>query len=67
LQYHQQWRSVPLSPHPRQDLLSPEFFVLAILNGVMWNLRVDLLCFSLMIKDAEYFFQVFLSHSVFLR
>jgi hypothetical protein len=25
LQSHQQWRSVPLSPHPRQHLLSPEF------------------------------------------
>jgi hypothetical protein len=34
LQSHQQWRSVPLSPHPRQHLLSPEFFMLAILTGV---------------------------------
>jgi hypothetical protein len=25
LQSHQQWRSVPLSPHPRQHLLSFEF------------------------------------------
>jgi hypothetical protein len=24
LQSHQQWRSIPLSPHPRQHLLSPE-------------------------------------------
>ena len=29
LQFHQQWRSVPLSPHPRQHLLSPEFFDLS--------------------------------------
>jgi hypothetical protein len=29
LQSHQQWRSVPLSPHPRQHLLSPEFFDLS--------------------------------------
>ena len=28
LQSHQQWRSVPLSPHPRQHLLSPEFFLI---------------------------------------
>ena len=35
LHSHQQWRSVPLSPHPRQHLLSPEFLTLAILTGVM--------------------------------
>jgi hypothetical protein len=34
LQSHQQWRSVPLSPHPCQHLLSPEFLILVILTGV---------------------------------
>jgi hypothetical protein len=34
LQSHQQWRSVPCSPHPSQHLLSPEFLILAILTGV---------------------------------
>jgi hypothetical protein len=53
LQSHQQWKSFPLSPHPQQHLLSPEFLILAILTGERWNLR--LFCISLMIKDVEYF------------
>jgi hypothetical protein len=59
LQSHQQWRRVPLSPHPRQHLLSPEFLILDILSGVRWNLRVALICIFLMIKDAEHFFRCF--------
>jgi hypothetical protein len=42
LQSHQQQRNVPLSPHPRQHLLSPDFFILAILTGVRCNIRVSL-------------------------
>jgi hypothetical protein len=34
LQSNQQWRSVPLSPHPRQHVLSHEFLYLAIMTGV---------------------------------
>jgi hypothetical protein len=30
LQSHQQWRNVPLLPHPRQHLLSPEFLILKV-------------------------------------
>jgi hypothetical protein len=59
LQSHQQWRSVPLYPHPCQHLLSPEFLILAILTGVRWNLRVALICISLMTKDVEHFFRCF--------
>jgi hypothetical protein len=61
LQSHQQWRSVPLSSHPHQHLLSPEFLFLAILIGVRWNLRVVLICIFLMIKDVEHFFRCFSS------
>jgi hypothetical protein len=39
LQSYQQWRSVPLSPHPYQHVLSPEVLILAILADVRWNLR----------------------------
>jgi hypothetical protein len=33
---------------------------------VSWNLRAVLICISLMIKDVEDFFPVFLRQSVFL-
>ena len=59
LQSHQQWRSVPLSPHPRQHLLSPEFLMLAILTGVRQNLRIVLTCIFLMIKDVEHSFRCY--------
>jgi hypothetical protein len=55
LQSHQQWRSVSLSLQPHQHLLSPEFFILAILTGMRWNLRVVLICVSLKTKDVEHF------------
>ena len=40
LKSHQQWRTVSLSLHPCHHLLSPEFLILAVLNGVRWNLKV---------------------------
>jgi len=58
LKCYQQWRSVPLSPHPCQYLLSTEFLALATLTGVRWNRRVLLICISL-IKDIEHSFRGF--------
>ena len=55
LQSQQQWKSVPLSLHPHQHLLSLEFLILDILTGVRWNLRFVLICTSLMIEDVEIF------------
>jgi hypothetical protein len=56
LQFYQQRRSVPLSPHTCQYVLSPEVLVLAILIGIRWNLRVVLICISLITKNLKYLF-----------
>jgi len=34
LQSHEQWRIIPLFSHPHQHLMSPKFFILAILTVV---------------------------------
>jgi hypothetical protein len=59
LQSHQQWRSVPLSLHPHQHVLSSEVLILAIQIDVRWNLRLVLICISLITKDLEHFFRCF--------
>ena len=49
-QSHKQWKTVPLSPHPLQHLLSSEFLILAILSGMRCNLRIVLISIFLMTR-----------------
>jgi hypothetical protein len=60
LQSHQQWRSVPLSPHPYKHELSLAFLNLAHLIGIRCNLMYALLCISLISKDIKHFFKCLL-------
>ena len=63
---HQQWRSTSLVQHPSQCELSLLLLTLAILTEIRWNLKVHLICISLITKIIELFFKRFSNISIFL-
>ena len=55
LQFFQERRNVPLSPHHNQHVLSLEFLIFSILIGERWNFMAVWIYNSMITKDLEHF------------